>query len=125
MYWPPEAPASLCTANGANPLWASRLSSSTVSALPPLVLELLELFDDEELLLEDDELEELLLDDEELELLEPPQPEYTDAHCEVCVMPLVPLIRRLPQLERWAGLKLITMSSEVQQLPLPDHDQPT
>jgi hypothetical protein len=68
MYWPPEAPASLCTANGANPLWASRLSSSTVSALPPLVLELLELLDDEELLLEDDE---LLLEDEEEELLLP------------------------------------------------------
>jgi hypothetical protein len=88
MAWPPEAAASFTTANGANRLWLERLSSSTTSEGPPLVLdedELLELEAPEELLLEEDELEleelleleapeELLLEEllleEELELLE-------------------------------------------------------
>lgn len=39
-------------------------------------------------------------------------------------MPLVPLIKVLPQLDRLDGLKLLTISSAVQQLPLPDQDQP-
>jgi hypothetical protein len=68
---PPEAAASLTTANGANRLWPERLSSSTASDVAPLVLdEELELLDDE--LLEELELEELLLDELELllELLE-------------------------------------------------------
>ena len=91
---------------------------------PPLLDEL----EDELLELLDEELLELLLDDE-LELLldddpVPPQPLYTVAHCEVCAMPLAPLIRRLPHEDRLFGSQLITMSSEVQQLPLPDHDQP-
>jgi hypothetical protein len=96
MACPPEAAASFTTENGENVLWPDRLSSSTVSELPPLVL-LLE--DDEELLLDDedeedelelleldDELEELLLDDElleleddELELLEVPSPAQVGA----------------------------------------------
>jgi hypothetical protein len=65
---PPEAAPSLTTAKGENVLWPARLSSSTVSVVPPED-ELLELDEElEELLLEDElELEELL--EEELELL--------------------------------------------------------
>jgi hypothetical protein len=83
IAWPPEAAASFTTTKGANVLWPDRLSSSTTSEEPPLVLEeelelleleelLLELLlDEDELeLLELDELEELLLDEDELELLE-------------------------------------------------------
>ena len=78
---PPEAAESFTTTKGENRLWPERLSSSTTSEVPPLVLldEELELLEDEELLLEDelldedDELlleleEELLLEDEELPL---------------------------------------------------------
>jgi hypothetical protein len=62
MNCPPEAAASLCTANGENVLWPARLSSSTVNALAPL--EELELLVDDELeLLEvEEELEELVLE---------------------------------------------------------------
>jgi hypothetical protein len=76
IAWPPEAAASLTTVNGENRLWLERLSSSTTSEGPPLVLvEELELLLEEELELllevapEEEELEELLLE-EELELLE-------------------------------------------------------
>jgi hypothetical protein len=65
MAAPPEAAPSLTTANGENVLWPDRLSSSTTSEAPPLVL-------DEELELLEDELEvleELLLVEDELELL--------------------------------------------------------
>lgn len=68
--------------------------------------------------------EELLEDDEPLELEELVPPPNTVACREVALMPLAPLIRVLPQLDRLAGLKLLTMSKAVQQLPLPDQDQP-
>jgi hypothetical protein len=77
IAWPPEAAESLTTTKGENRLWLERLSNSTTSELPPLVLlldeelldelELEELDEDEELELE--ELDELLLEDED-ELLE-------------------------------------------------------
>jgi hypothetical protein len=63
MAAPPEAAPSLTTAKGENVLWLDRLSSSTVSVVPPELLED-ELLLDEELELE--ELEELLLDEDEL-----------------------------------------------------------
>jgi hypothetical protein len=71
---PPEAAASLTTANGENVLWPDRLSSSTTRLaldIPLLELdedELLEELELEELL--DEELEELLLEEDELELEE-------------------------------------------------------
>jgi hypothetical protein len=79
---PPEAAESFTTTKGENRLWPDRLSSSTASEVPPLVLlleeelELLELDEDDELelLLEDEleleELDELLLDEELLDELE-------------------------------------------------------
>jgi hypothetical protein len=91
---------------------------------PPLLDELdedeLEELDDELLLVDELELDELLLEEEPV----PPQPLYTVAHCDVWAMPLEPLIRRLPQEDKLLGFQLITISSDVQQLPLPDHDQP-
>lgn len=71
-----------------------------------------------------EEEEELLEDDEPLELEELVPPPNTVARREVALMPLVPLIRVLPQVDRLPGLKLLTMSNAVQQLPLPDQDQP-
>lgn len=82
-----------------------------------------------ELVEEDDELDELELleldDDEELlELEDEVEPPKIDARSEVSRMPLAPLIRRSPQLVRLLALKLLTISSVVQQDPLPDQDQP-
>jgi hypothetical protein len=80
MAWPPEAAPSFTTTKGENVLWPDRLSSSTVSEVPPEVLleddEELELLLDEldadelELLLEDEELEDLLLEEDELDVLD-------------------------------------------------------
>jgi hypothetical protein len=71
---PPEAAASFTTTKGENRLWPDRLSSSTVSEVPPVppLDEELELLDEDELLLDEElELEELLLEEElELEELE-------------------------------------------------------
>lgn len=87
--------------------------------------ELEELLEDELLELDDDELLELdELLEELLELDEPVWPPKTVAGFDVALMPLVLLISIFPQLERLDGLKLLTISSAVQQLPFPDHDQP-
>lgn len=72
----------------------------------------------------EDELDEELLELDELLELEEPVPPNTVAGVEVALMPLAPLTNISPQLERLDGLKLWTMSSAVQQLPLPDQDQP-
>lgn len=84
---------------------------------------------DDELLLDEELLEEELLDEELLdELLEDDEleeePPYTEAVCDVAAIPSWPLIRRLPQVVKLAGLKLLTISNEVQHEPLPDQDQP-
>lgn len=119
----------------------SKLPPAPPDELSPLEEELLD--EDDEELLELEELEELLeledelleLDDDEEELLEldelledeleePVPPPNTVARFEVALMPLAPLINIFPQLERLAGLKLLTISSAVQQPPLPDQDQP-
>ena len=60
----------------------------------------------------------LLLDDE---LLLPPK---MVARLDVALMPLLPLIRVLPQVVRLPALKFCTMSSDVSPEPLPDQDQP-
>lgn len=87
--------------------------------------ELEELLEDELLELDDDELLELdELLDELLELDEPVLPPKTVAGLAVALMPLALLISIFPQLERLEGLKLLTISNAVQQLPLPDQDQP-
>lgn len=106
--------------------------------LPELLLdddELLELLEEELLELEDDELLELdeeelleleleeLEEDELLELEELPPPN-TVARLDVALIPLVPLISILPQVVRLFALKLLVISNAVQQLPLPDQDQP-
>ena len=63
MYWPPDAPESLCTLNGEKVPCPDRLSSSTFNTLPPLLLDEVEL-DVLELVLV------LVLDDVELDVLE-------------------------------------------------------
>lgn len=70
-----------------------------------------------------DELDELLLSALLLESggVTPP---YTLAFTDVFAMPLTPLIKRRPHGVRLLGLKLFTISSATQQLPLPDQDQP-
>lgn len=92
--------------------------------MPPdeLLDELLEELLDElllEVLLEEEEVLELLEDDE----LED-EPPYIELICDVCAIPSWPLIKRLPQVVRLFGLKLLTISSDVQHEPLPDQDQP-
>ena len=62
---------------------------------------------------------------EELELLDELElPPYTVANWDVSLMPLLPLRMRLPQVVRLPALKLFTISSDVQQEPLPDQLQP-
>jgi hypothetical protein len=59
---------------------------------------------------------ELLLDDA--------LPPKMLASLEVALMPLLPLMRVLPQVVSVLALKFWAISSEAKPEPLPDHDQP-
>ena len=93
-----------------------------------LELEMLERLDDIDALEERLELEMLEdrdeLDDREDDLDELVTPPKCVANFEVALIPLLLLIRVCPQLLKDEGFQLLTISSWVQQLPLPDQLQP-